>query len=97
MYIAAYQYDNKITLIEMPDMPISKIKVIVVSGDETGIVVFSNGDEIRFDAGIARDMNFVDGGYVVSGDEINEWLNFIPDRNKFEAFSYQRLNRFEEH
>lgn len=97
MYITAYQYDNKITLVEIPDLPISEIKVIVVSGDEAGIVVFSNGDEINFDSGISRFMNFVDGGYVVSGDEINEWLNFIPDRNEFEAFSYQRLNRFEKH
>lgn len=96
MYIAAYQYDNKITLIEMPDLPISEIKVIVVSGDEAGIVVFSNGDEIRFDAGIARGMNFFDGGYIVSGDKIAEWLNFTPDRNEFEAFSYQRLNHFDQ-
>lgn len=95
MYIAAYQYDNKITLIEMPDLPISEIKVIVVSGDEAGIVVFSNGDEIRFDAGIARPTNFLNGGYILRGDEIAEWMNFIPDRNEFEAFSYQRLNRFE--
>lgn len=97
MYIATYQYDNRVTLIEMPDLPISEIKVIVISGDETGIVVFSNGDEIQFDSGISRFMNFVDGGYIVSGDKIAEWLNFIPDRNEFEAFSYQRLNHFDQY
>lgn len=55
MIIKIYDYENKPTEIVIPDdKEISAIFVVVLSGDETGIVMFTDGTSIRFDASDCR-------------------------------------------
>lgn len=77
MIIKIYDYDNRATEITIPDdKVISAIFVCVLSGDETGIICFTDGTAISFDASGCRTVSFYDGCYVVLGENIQKWINF---------------------
>lgn len=84
-----YDFDDKPTKIEIPDKEISAICVSVISGDETGEVLFEDGSTLHFDASDCRIMNFYDGGYTVRGALIDRWLGFAPDGKRQAAYSRQ--------
>lgn len=48
--ITVYDYENKPVIVELPDKEIEEIFVQIISGDETGVVVFKDGTLVRFDA-----------------------------------------------
>ena len=87
-----YDYDNKEVIIELPDKEIKEVFVNVLSGDETGEVEFVDGTTIDFDASKARIMDFCDGYYTVSGEEIEKWLNYVPSGKG--TVSYERQREF---
>ena len=77
MAIKIYDYANHVTEIAIPDdKVISSIYVNILSGDETGIIVFTDGSHIRFDASDFRFTSFYDGNYVVCGENIQKWIEF---------------------
>ena len=93
MIIKIYDYENKPTEIVIPDdKEISAIFVTILSGDEVGIVVFTDGTLIRFDASVCRLQSFYDGSYVVTGEDIPKWLSYESDR----IISYSRQDEFDE-
>lgn len=83
MIITIYDYGNKPKQIELPDKKISRIEVLVLSGDETGFVEFTDGDRVRFDASDTRCTSYFDGYYIVEGEDIQKWIAY-----KDEAFCY---------
>ena len=91
--IKIYDYANKEVLIEIPRKKIKSIFVHVLSGDETGKIIFMDGSSALFDASKSRAVSFNDGYYVVSGKEIKKWLEYTP--NKDSIASYERLNKFD--
>ena len=64
--------------IELPDKPIKAISVTVLSGDETGTVIFDDGTTVDFDASYWRVCDFFDGSYTVIGEQVSDWLAFRP-------------------
>ena len=86
-----YDYDNNAVEIELPDKPIAAINVSVVSGDETGSVVFKDGTVIPFDASDCRIMGFDDGFYCVCGEDIQAWLDFKPTDGRTASYMRQSL------
>lgn len=88
-----YDFDNEAVKVELPDKPIASISVTVLSGDETGNVVFKDGEIIHFDASNCRLMGFFDGSYSVSGEDIQKWLDFKPTDGR--TASYQRQRQFQ--
>lgn len=86
-----YDYAGHQVEIKLPDKEIVAIRVILISGDETGEVVFSDGERIRFDSSTTRFMDFYDGSYVVIGEEIQRWLAFVPAGNNPAAYERARL------
>ena len=93
MIITVYDYSNKHTSITIPDKEIKEIRVAVQSGDETGTITFQDGEEIDFDASECRCVSFDDGCYIVTGDNIQKWIDFVPPLYK--TSSYERMRAFE--
>ena len=91
--IKIYDYANKEVFIKIPRKEIKSIFVHVLSGDETGKIIFMDGTSVLFDASKSRAVSFDDGYYVVSGEKIKKWLEYTP--NKDSIASYERLNKFD--
>lgn len=87
-----YDYAGNEVNIDLPDKEISEIFVEVISGDETGIVTFTDGTTVHFDASDCRMMNFYDGDYCVTGANIQKWLDFKPSSKR--TASYERQEMF---
>lgn len=83
-----YDYANNEVDVELPDKEIGEIYVQVISGDETGIVNFTDGTHIYFDASESRMIGYDDGFYIVEGDMINKWLAWKPSDKR--TASYER-------
>ncbi len=94
MKMIIFDYNNEQVEVELPDKPIKSINVIVLSGYETGNVIFEGGTEIQFDASCFRFQSYYDGLYVVTGENIQKWLNFKPTGKKVTA-SYERQDLFD--
>ncbi len=92
MTITIYDYNDKKTEVVLPDKEILRIIVTIFSGDETGIVEFEDRSMVRFDASNTRFQHYYDGEYVVEGDNIAKWINFVPSDEY--AVSYQRQDMF---
>ena len=93
MTITIYDYDNRPLKVKLPDKKIKYISVTVLSGDETGLIYFEDNSRIRFDASNCRIMSCYGGNYIVSGENIEKWINF----NDWDGFtkSYRRQEVFE--
>ena len=81
--------------IELKDNPIIAIFVVVLSGDETITVLYSDNSNEKFDSDKhSRCIDFFDGEYIVVGENIKKWLNYTPkgDGNK----AYERMGIFDE-
>ena len=93
MTITIYDYNDKKQKVNLPIKEIAEIEaisVVVVSGDETGIFLLKNGEEIFFDAGDSRLLEFYDGAYLVRGTEqIKKWINYVHLGERRTA-SYER-------
>jgi hypothetical protein len=93
MIIKIYDYDNKPTeVVISDDKAISAIFVNILSGDETGIIMFADGSFKRFDASNHRMHSFYDGSYVVTGEDISRWNEFKSNG----TISYSRKDEFDE-
>ena len=91
MKIRIYDYANNAVNIEIPDKPIKRIDVIVLSGDETGTIWFEDGTRIGFDASDNRDteLEYIESSgtqYVDTGVVPNNkgGVHYI-DKNRIEA------------
>ena len=93
MKFKIYDYDNEATIVEIPDKPIDYIHVIVLSGDETGIVYFKDGTMQSFDASDCRNMDFFDDEYIVDDMYIKEWIAINPKGGSYDTKSYERAER----
>ena len=85
-----YDYDDTPVEIELPDKDISIIRVTVLSGDETEVVLFEDGSALGFDASDCRFHDFYDGCYAVYGPMIEKWMQFTPPEG--DTVSYARMN-----
>lgn len=99
MTINIYDYDNNIKSVNLPIESVDEIKEInvdIITGDETGSIVFKDPKKqtIWFDAfPSSRYVNYNDGSYTVYDPElIAQWINFSPnDRVTTFAYSYERM------
>lgn len=91
-FISIYNYADNETMIEIPDKEIKSIMVHVLSGDETGYINFTDGTHVYFDASNNRMIDFDDGAYCVTGEDIEKWLNFKPNKENSFCCSYDRQN-----
>ena len=66
MKITIYDYNNKQKILNIPDKAIKEIQVDVQSGDETGTIIFKDGEKINFDASESRFISYHDGSYIVT-------------------------------
>lgn len=87
-----FDFDNEAVDIKLPEKQIASINISVVSGDETGNVIFKDGEIVSFDASGCRLMNFYDGSYSVAGENIQKWLDFKPTGKG--TASYERQDLF---
>lgn len=96
MVVKIYDYDDRAVEVTIPDEKvISAIFVVVLSGDETGIILFTDGTTKRFNASFSRIHSFWDGCYVVSGKNIQKWIDFeVTECNK--TISYARQETFDD-
>lgn len=90
-----YDWDNQETVCYVKDHDMSDVKEIfinVISGDETGDLLMSDGTVYSFDASNNRMMSFDDGCYsLVEAKDIMDWLNFKPTEKEFHStLSYYR-------
>ena len=92
MITTIYDYSDNAVKIEVSDKKIACINVLVLSGDEVISVVFEDGTMENFDASTARCMNFYDGFYTVTGENIQKWLYFNPTGS--DTVSYERRSVF---
>lgn len=89
-----YDFDNEAVEVKLPKKQIVSINVSVISGDETGNVVFEDGEIVSFDASNCRMIGFFDGSYSVVGEDIQKWLNYKPSKKG--TASYERQELFSE-
>ena len=92
MKFKIYDYDNKATIVEIPDKPIDYIHVIVLSGDETGVIYFKDDTTQSFDASKHRFFDYFDDQYVVPGNQVEKWASIKPHVDEYEIKSYKRAN-----
>lgn len=93
MKFKIYDYDNKATIVEIPDKPIHHITVTILSGDETGIVYFKDGTTQSFDASDCRNTDCFDEEYIVDDMYIKEWIAINPKVGSYDTKSYERAKR----
>ena len=93
MTIRIYDYDNNVVKIEIPDKPIKRINVEILSGDETGTILFEDGTQLGFDACDVRVADFYDYAYYVEGDDIRRWLKFRPPAGRTASYARQKMFR----
>ena len=90
-----YDYSNRETVCHVKKHDLSNVKEIfvwVVSGDETGDLLMSDGTVYSFDASNNRIMSFDDGCYTINEKEdIEKWFNFKPTEEELhDTLSYVR-------
>lgn len=90
--ITIYDWDNKATVVSLPNKEIREIFVHVLSGDETGFVEFVDGEKIYFDASSCRLFGFEDGCYTVNGENVKKWIEYKP--SSVRTASYERQGMF---
>lgn len=90
-----YNYDNVPSLVCISNKnieDISRIEVLLLSGDEIVRVCFKDGTELSYDSadltGNGREISCYDGEYSLSGDAIQKWLNWKPHNER--TYSYRR-------
>ena len=91
MTITIYDYSDKKTEITLPDKEIARICVTIFSGDETGYIEFVDLETIYFDASNSRFMSYYDGEYIVEGDDIEKWINFVPSGQITASYERQEV------
>ena len=91
MTIRIYDFDDNAVKNEIPDKPIKRIDVIVLSGDETGTIRFEDGTRFDFDASDNRNtqLEYIEPSgtqYVDTGVVLNNTggVHYI-DKNQIEA------------
>lgn len=93
--ITVYDWENTPTEIEFPDdMEIDHITVRVLSGDETGEIVFTDGTELAFDASCERGPSYFDGHYTVPAEKLDQWESIQPQKGGL-LMPYKRLKAFQ--
>lgn len=64
---------------EIPNKPIKYILVVILGGDETGIVAFENAETVYFDANNDRKKDdFIDSYLIEDKNTIEAWMNYVP-------------------
>lgn len=86
MTMTVFDFENREVKIELPDKPIKAISVTVLSGDETGTVIFDDGATVDFDASYWRICDFFDGSYTVIEEQVSDWLAFRPSDGRTAAY-----------
>ena len=92
MKFKIYDYNNNAIEVDTGDEPINLITVTILSGDETGLIVFEDGTTQAFDASECRCINFFDGQYIVPGNQVEKWASIKPHVGEHETKSYKRAN-----
>lgn len=92
MKFKIYDYENNAIEVDTGDEPINLIAVTILSGDETGLIVFEDGTTKSFDASNCRSTDYFDDQYVVSGDQVEKWASINPHVAKCETKSYKRAS-----
>lgn len=92
--IRAYDYANRAVDIDIPDKEILTISIVVISGDETGTIYFKDGTSICFGGSDSMDrlLDTYDYSYLVTGSQIEAWINFEPVEGL--TTSYERARFF---
>ena len=93
MKFKIYDFENKVTIVEIPDKPIDRIEVTILSGDETGIIYFKDGTTQSFDASDCRNTDCFDEEYIVDDMYIKEWIAIDPKVGSYDTKSYERAKR----
>ena len=94
-----YDYSNRETVCHVKKHNLSDVKEIfvwVVSGDETGDLLMSDGTVYSFDASDNRIMSFDDGCYAINEKEdIEKWFSFKPtEKESHSTLSYVRQTKW---
>ncbi len=94
-----YDYSNRETVCHVKKHNLSDVKeifVCVVSGDETGDLLMSDGTVYSFDASDNRIMSFDDGCYTINEKEdIEKWFSFKPtEKESHSTLSYVRQTKW---
>ena len=64
---------------EIPNQPIKYILVVILGGDETGIVAFESTETVYFDATRDRKSDdFIDSYLIEDKRTIEAWMNYVP-------------------
>ena len=96
MKVTVYDYKNREVEVELPIDSISDIATVyvrILSGDETGYVVFKNGKSVRFDSCDFRLTGYDDGDYELTDPElIKVWIEYDPKNGERDSCvnSYDR-------
>lgn len=92
MRMKIYDYENRPVEVELPDKEIKVILVQVLTGDETGYVLFEDGSQLSFDASTTRVTDYDDGLYIVTREYLAEWFNWEPTKDGLSTgiYSYDR-------
>lgn len=86
-----YNYDNEPTEVDTKDKEIKLIRVEVVSGNELIHIVYSDRTTEHYKSFTPFIISY-DGGYKVSKERIQEWIDLEKDTN--EKIAYHRLGIF---
>ena len=93
MRMKIYDYINRPVEVDLPDKEIKAIVVKILSGDETGFVLFEDGSRLEFDASMERISDYEYGCYFVLQEYMAEWMNWKPIKDSASTvYSYDRCD-----
>lgn len=91
-----FDYNNQAKTVHTdPNKTIEHLTVDIISGDEIVFIAYTDGTYDSVDSTITpRIMDFYDGGYIITPDEIEDWVaaadNQINADSQNHVISYQR-------
>ena len=95
MNINVYDWKNEIKPVSIPAESIDdivEIHVVVISGDETGLILTKDGTCTDFDASNDRTHNYFDAEYTLtSPEDISEWIKRGEESTSGRTISYERI------
>lgn len=92
-----FDFSNEATTVHTDDTKeIEYIDVTILTGDERVAIAYTDGSYDRVDSSDNRQLNFYDGGYIVTADEIDDWIAAATyetaEDYKNHTISYRRQN-----
>ena len=97
MIFNIYDCKGRATKVDTGNKEVRRLLVQVLSGDEVVTVEYSDGTDKIYDSSNNRVINYFDGSYSVTPENLQEWITYgvFKAKSNSENLSYKRMYEFD--